>query len=153
MTLRTSIVFLFLAFAMSTNANAQVTTSQLVGTKWEMIDEEVDDEVSTWTFSEREISKNIYFKSDGASYTNNNSYYLTNQRPSSFCSSLVGKGSSGNYIVVYSYKRQRFDWYIIRSLDKSTGDMYLFRERKDGEIGNTDITIHFKLIQNGRGKK
>ena len=149
MTLRTSIVFLFLAFAMSTNANAQVTTSQLAGTKWEMIDEEVDETTATWSFSKSEITKDVLFKPNGKNYINKFKYYISNNIPSSFNSDLVGKGTLGKYLVVYNHKIQRFDWYVIHSIDQSTGDMYLLRERKDGEIGNTKLisTYHFKRIK------
>ena len=149
MRLKINILFLILAFVMSIDANAQVTASQLAGTKWELIGEEGDETTATWSFSKSEITKDVLFKPNGKNYINKFKYYISNNIPSSFNSDLVGKGTLGKYLVVYNHKIQRFDWYVIHSIDQSTGDMYFLRERKDGEIGNTKLisTYHFKRIK------
>lgn len=141
-------VLLMSALMFFCNVNAQVAAFQLVGTKWEMIGEEGDETVASWSFSKSEITKDVLFKPSGKTYRNKFKYYISNNIPSTFNSDLVGKGTSGKYLVVYNHKIQRYDWYIIQSIDQSTGDMYLVRERKEGEIGNKNLitTYHFKRI-------
>ena len=43
----------------------------------------------------------------------------------------------------------RMDWYTITSIDWNTGDMYLFRQLVEDEVGGGPVTIHFKLISKG----
>ena len=64
-----------------------------------------------------------------------------------FNNSLVGNDKKGDYLVIYKETLECIDWYIIKSFDKTTGDMYLFRERVPDEIGGRDVTIHLKLIK------
>ena len=141
-------ILLMSALMFFCNVNAQVAASQLVGTKWEMIGEKGDETIATWSFSKSEITKDVLFKPNGKNYRNKLKYYISKNIPSAFNSDLVGKGTSGKYLVVYNHKIQRYDWYIIQSIDQSTGDMYLVRERKEGEIGNKNLitTYHFKRI-------
>ena len=43
----------------------------------------------------------------------------------------------------------RMDWYTITSIDWNTGDMYLFRQLVEDEVGGGPVTIHFKIISKG----
>ena len=92
-------VLLMIALLFFYNANAQVTTSQLAGTKWELIGEEGDETTATWSFSKSEITKDVLFKPNGKNYINKFKYYISNNIPSSFNSDLVGKGTLGKYLV------------------------------------------------------
>ena len=48
---------------------------------------------------------------------------------------------------------KRMDWYTITSIDWNTGDMYLFRQPAEDEVGGRPVTIHFKLISKGNHRR
>ena len=64
-----------------------------------------------------------------------------------FNNSFVENYDKGDYLIIYKETLECIDWYRIKSFDKTTGDMYLFRERVSDEIGGRDVTIHLKLIK------
>ena len=127
------------------SCGAQVSTQQLIGTKWEMISPAADDEETIWEFSNSQLTeKNTW---DNKLYKYIFPYYITDYLPTLYVESLVGKNATGKYLVSYSNRWKRMYWYTIQSVNWTTGDLYLFRQRVEDEFDNHDTLIHLKLIK------
>jgi hypothetical protein len=154
--------FLILFFSLCWNflANAQVSVnlSQLSGTKWKFVNLQYDglfnnednceDTDTFWEFSNTKVNQTVHY--DGRTFTHTFPFYISTTSPASvddFNNSLVGKYNKGDYLVIYKPLLKRTYWYRIKSFDKKTGDMYLFRAKVPDEIGGRDVTIHLKLIK------
>ena len=142
----------------ATTCNAQVSLKQLINTKWKFVsihsngiigtEDDSEDIETFWYFSKTNIKQTVHYK--GRTVIHNFPYYISSMQPTSmdnFNNSLVGKFNKGKFLVMYMSTLECIDWYIIKSFDKTTGDMYLFRERVPDEIGGSDVTIHLKLIK------
>lgn len=131
-----------------TLSTAPVSLSQLKGTKWKELSPADDDEESTWEFTDSRIRQKSYCKKDNYQFDFTSPFYISNTKPTKFDKTLVGKNSKGDYLVTCIGRNlERLDWYTIMACDLKTGDMYLFREREEDEIGGRDVTIHLKLIK------
>ena len=132
------------------SCKAQVSTSQLAGTKWKMISPSGEDVVkTTWEFTNKEIKETIYFIPYNEEIINVFPYYISSSFPSVFVHNCVGKNYTGKYLVKLLERNNRMYWYTITSIDWNTGDMYLFRQPAEDEVGGRPVTIHFKLISKG----
>ena len=136
----------------ATTCNAQVSLNQLVNTKWEFAGNNYNNNNKNynkiWEFSGKEIKQTVHY--NGRTVIHRCPFYLSSSRPTSmddFNNSLVENYDKGDYLIIYKETLECIDWYIIKSFDKTTGDMYLFRERVPDEIGGSDVTIHLKLIK------
>jgi hypothetical protein len=128
------------------SCSAQVSTQQLIGTKWKIISPVDDDEETTWEFSKSQITEKTTW--DNKLYEFKNPYYISNYLPTFYTESLVGKIATGKYLVIQiGKKHKRMDWYTIQSVNWTTGDLYLFRQRVEDEFDNHDTLIHLKLIK------
>ena len=131
------------------SCKAQVSTSQLIGTKWKMISPSGEDVVkTTWEFTNKEIKETIYFIPYNEEIINVFPYYISSSFPSVFVHNCVGKNYTGKYLVKLLERNNRMYWYTITSVNWTTGDMYLFRQHAEDELG-VDVTIHLKLISKG----
>lgn len=147
------IIFLFLILFGITTCNAQFDLKQLVNTKWKFVGNNYNEYYNenynkTWEFSNTKIKQTVHYK--GRTVIHTCPFYISSTRPVSlddFNNSLVGNNKKGDYLILYKETLECIDWYIIKSFDKTTGDMYLFRERVPDEIGGRDVTIHLKLIK------
>lgn len=132
------------------SCKAQVSTSQLIGTKWKMISPSGEDIVkTTWEFTNKEIKETIYFIPYNEEIINVFPYYISSSFPSVFVHNCVGKNYTGKYLVKLLERNNRMYWYTITSVNWTTGDMYLFRQPAEDEVGGRPVTIHFKLISKG----
>ena len=132
------------------SCKAQVSTSQLIGTKWKMISPSGEDIVNTtWEFTNKEIKETIYFIPYNEEIINVFPYYISSSFPSVFVHNCVGKNYTGKYLVKLLERNNRMYWYTITSVNWTTGDMYLFRQPAEDEVGGGPVTIHFKLISKG----
>ena len=129
------------------SCKAQVTLAELNGTSWKMVSPVSEYESTVWTFSKTRVIDTATYFHDNEVVKNYYPYYLSMSKPASFNNALVGKSVKGDYLVTYSTKRKRMDWYTIMSLDLRKGDMYLFREARPDEVGGANVTIHLKLIK------
>ena len=144
---------LTICFILSTiTCNAQVGLNQLVNTKWEFAGNNYNNHNKNynkiWEFSGKEIKQTVHY--NGRTVIHRCPFYLSSSRPTSmddFNNSLVENYDKGDYLIIYKETLECIDWYRIKSFDKTTGDMYLFRERVSDEIGGRDVTIHLKLIK------
>jgi hypothetical protein len=146
------IIYLYLVLFGIMTCNAQVSLKQLINTKWEFVGNNYNNHNKnynkTWEFSNKEIKQTVHYK--GRTVIHTCPFYISSTRPVSlddFNNSLVGNNKKGDYLILYKETLECIDWYIIKSFDKTTGDMYLFRERVPDEIGGRDVTIHLKLIK------
>ena len=125
----------------------EVSLSQLQGTKWKIVSPIQEGNEKIWEFSDKEITRHYYYKDIDNQFEYKNPFYITNSLPLTFVQSLVGKVDKGIYLVMYrGTEIKRMDWYTITSIDWNTGDMYLFRQPAEDEVGGRPVTIHFKLI-------
>ena len=132
------------------SCKAQVSTSQLIGTKWKMTSPSGEDIVkTTWEFTNKEIKETIYFIPYNEEIINVFPYYISSSFPSVFVHNCVGKNYTGKYLVKLLERNNRMYWYTITSVNWTTGDMYLFRQPAEDEVGGRPVTIHFKLISKG----
>lgn len=131
---------------------AEVSLSQLQGTKWKIVSPIQEGEETTWLFSNDYIIEQS--KLNNKNYEFRSPFYVTNSLPLTFVQSQVGKVDKGIYLVMYIGKKiKRMDWYTITSIDWNTGDMYLFRQPAEDEVGGGPVTIHFKLISKGNHRR
>lgn len=152
------IIFIFLVLFGITTCDAQVSLKQLINTKWKFVNLQYDglfnnednceDTDTFWEFSNTKVNQTVHY--DGRTFTHTFPFYISTTSPASvddFNNSLVGKYNKGDYLVIYKPLLKRTYWYRIKSFDKKTGDMYLFRAKVPDEIGGRDVTIHLKLIK------
>lgn len=145
--MKTNTLFILIVSLVCTiSCKAQVSVANLNGTSWKMVSPVNEYASTVWTFSKTQVIDTATFFDDNEVIKNYSQYYLSKTKPASFNNALVGKSVKGDYLVTYSTKRKRMDWYTIMSLDLKKGDMYLFREQRPDEIGGCNVTIHFKLI-------
>ena len=146
--MKTNTLFILIVSLMCTiSCKAQVTLTELNGTSWEIVSPVNEYARRVWTFSKTQVTQTSTYFDDNEVIRNYSQYYLSKTKPASFNNALVGKSVKGDYLVTYSTKRKRMDWYTIMSLDLRKGDMYLFREARPDEVGGANVTIHLKLIK------
>lgn len=124
----------------------EVSLSQLQGTRWKEVSPIQEGDEKIWEFSDKEITRHYYYKDNDKQYEYKDPFYISSYFPTVYDKSLVGKKDTGKYLVMYIDTWNRMDWYTITSIDWNTGDMYLFRQLVEDEVGGGDVTIHFKLI-------
>jgi len=94
------IVFFIFLYCLYSNAQVPVYLSQLKNTSWKVTGG-LDDTNMIYSFSDKEI---YWYSISGSNKTLEYTYlyYLTDNVPQSYDSTLVGKSSSGCYIVKYN---------------------------------------------------
>lgn len=99
-----------------------------------------------YSFSDKEI---YWYSISGSNKTLEYTYlyYLTDNVPQSYDSTLVGKSSSGCYIVKYNPQMDEFIYYIIKSYDITKGTMTLLPRSTEPLIGGMASEIRFKLFE------
>jgi len=137
------IVILFcaiIAFANMVFGQVTISTSDLVGTKWQLTDTGDSHSKSFYEFTSK---RSLWHCSDGTIFTY--PYYLSASIPTAFDSTKVGKQTKGCYFVKYNTQMNYFYYYAIMSFNKSTGKMVLKCLNKD-IIGLTD-TFTYVLMK------
>ena len=125
----------------------EISTSQLVGTKWERVLPE-DKGVSIFAmFTKTSLNENIHYELIAKSHSISNDYYITDEPPSYslFHADYVGKDRKGHYIVFYYPIDKEVDyWKVVSATDD---ELLFFRKAKPGQIPNLDIYIKYKRIK------
>ena len=129
-------------FACANTAIAQVTVSRsdLVGKKWQFIEDYESDPDDYYEFTKKAV---IWHRSNGstASYP----FYLSNTIPTKFDFNKVGVSTKGCYYNKYNKKRGVFYSYAITYFDKSNGILVYKRKAPEDVIGLTDtFTLKMK---------
>ena len=105
------------------NAQVQVSTKQLIGTKWEATSRTVIGKTETphdktiIEFNKNIFSKSTYYKIEPT--TSSFKYYISDTKPSDniFNDNLVGTSNKGKYIVLYNDKLNKIFLYTIISFN------------------------------------
>ena len=117
--------------------------SQLSGTKWVICIGDTSRIERVVEFSNQKFKTTTFFKSINKSKTFEYDYYLSNTVPSSFHSNLVGKTTSGTYIVIWL--KDELAYLRIESLSNNT--LKLYQEKRPDGIGSYDVTLNLKKIE------
>lgn len=140
---------LFLVLVVSLKLSAQeISSSQLVGTKWENVDSKKSgtQRENSISFGSTTIDSESYYPKIDMSIKKHFYYYLSDYIPESFDSTLVGKETKGIYLITFEKKLKGMGYAEIYSLDLEKGEFYLLHRTRPGVIGGRDITTHYKLI-------
>ncbi len=112
-----AISLLFLLCTHIAKAQVDISTSQLIGTKWQRIEPVVRNVNSYMQFTETCIVDSIYYSTLEKSASGSKDYYITNETPSYsvFYKNYVGQERRGRYLVVYYPKVNEVDYYTVMS--------------------------------------
>jgi len=100
-------------------AQVTISRSELVGTKWQIVDDQYGSSSDYYEFTNKAF---IWHCDDGTTYPH--SFYLSNTIPEKFDSTKVGVSTKGCYYNEYR-DENHFCCYAILSFDKSKGKMVL----------------------------
>ena len=139
--------FCSVLFASAQTSTMEISTSQLVGTKWERVLPEERGASHTLMFTEKDYITSTRYDGEDKSYTYYNEYYITDEQPSSLeCpTEYIGKERKGHYLVIYFLKDKDLDYRTVVSL--TDDELLLFRKATPGQIPNLDIYIKYKRIK------
>ena len=142
-----AISLLFLLCTHIAKAQVDISTSQLIGTKWQRIEPVVRNVNSYMQFTETCIVDSIYYSTLEKSASGSKEYYITNETPSYsvFYKNYVGQERRGRYIVVYYPKVNEVDYYTVMSF--TDDELVLFHKAKPGTIPGIDVYIKCKRIR------
>lgn len=125
-------------------ANAQTfSVKDLIGTKWEHIKDYNPNSKIVIEFTNTEMIETVSFIDNSQRYRWPRPYYLSPTVPTSFNKSLVGKTTTGTYLVLL-YAFDRMDYKTIK---KITSDSLVLYHRKTNAIGGHEQTFVYKRIQ------
>lgn len=128
-------------------AQVKISTSQLVGTKWERIEPVSKWETNRAMFSEKRFSDTSYNELLNNSITRSLEYYITDEIPvkNKFTRTNVGKERKGKYIVLYYPKIKEVDYLTVISLTDT--ELILFHKAKPNAIPAIDVYLKYKKIE------
>ena len=139
------LIFGLLPFLKAT-AQVEISTSQLVGTKWERVAPISKWEKTRAVFSESRYSDSSYNELLKNSVFRSLEYYISSKKPSldKFNRACVGKEQKGKYLVVYYPKIDKVDYFTIESFTED--ELILFHKALPDAIPAIDVLIKFKRI-------
>lgn len=142
-----AISLLFLLCTHIAKAQVDISTSQLIGTKWQRIEPVVRNVNSYMQFTETCIVDSIYYSTLEKSASGSKDYYITNETPSYsvFYKNYVGQERRGRYLVVYYPKVNEVDYYTVMSF--TDDELVLFHKAKPGTIPGIDVYIKCKRVR------
>jgi len=137
-----TIFMLYLLSILSCNAQT-FSVKDLIGTKWEHIKDYVSNTKKIIEFTDTGLIETFTFIDINKTYCNSKPYYLSPTVPTSFNRSLVGKTTTGIYLVML-YKFDRMDYKTIK---KITPDSLVLYHRKTNAIGGHAQTFVYKRVK------
>jgi hypothetical protein len=142
-----AISLLFLLCTHIAKAQVDISTSQLIDTKWEKIISGSKYDSTTTLFTIDEMIDSTYNSLLEVSTIRSLNYYITNELPSyyKFYSNYVGQERRGRYLVVYYPKVNEVDYYTVMSF--TDDELVLFHKAKPGTIPGIDVYIKCKRIR------
>lgn len=142
-----AISLLFLLCTHIAKAQVDISTSQLIDTKWQRIEPVVRNVNSYMQFTETCIVDSIYYSTLEKSASGSKDYYITNETPSYsvFYKNYVGQERRGRYLVVYYPKVNEVDYYTVMSF--TDDELVLFHKAKPGTIPGIDVYIKCKRVR------
>ena len=124
-----------------TFGQVKISTSDLIGTKWQLEDAEDGHSKPFYEFTPQIV---LWHCSDGTIFSY--PFYLSATIPTTFDFSKVGVQTEGCYFIRYNTKRNCFYCYAIMSFSKPTGKMVHKRVYPTNIIGLTD-TFTYTLMK------
>lgn len=146
-TIVTILCFCSVLFASAQTSTMEISTSQLVGTKWERVLPEDRGVSHTLMFTETTVVDSTFYDLIETSSVAYNNYYITDEQPSYtlFHADYLGKERKGSYMVFYYPKCKEVDyWKVVSATDD---ELLFFRKATPGQIPNLDIYIKYKRIK------
>ena len=125
--------------------NAQTfQIKSLIGTKWEEVKDYEYTNTTTIEFTSSEMIETDVFIKNNHVYSSKRQYYLSQTIPTSFNKEMVGKTTSGSYLVFMYKKNNTLDY---KSIKKITNDTLILFRYNPGSVGGCDQTYTYRRIK------
>ena len=130
-------------FACAKMAFGQVTisTSDLIGTKWQLLEDYESHSSEYYEFTKNAL---IWHRSDNSTFSY--PYYLSAAIPTTFDSTKVGIQTKGCYFIEYNNKMDYFYCDAIMSFNKSAGKM-VCKVMNNDVIGLSETVTYILMKQ------
>ena len=139
-------VLLILITLISVCAHAQTyKISQLAGTKWILCVGDTSRVKRVWDFSDKTLKTSTLFKSINRSHTFTYKYYLSISETEVFSTDLIGKGTTGGYIVLQ--KKDGIECMKIENLTDHTLKVVIEASKETNRTGNFSTIFTLKRIR------
>jgi len=139
-------VLLILITLISVCAHAQTyKISQLAGTKWMLCVGDTSRVKRVWEFSDKTLKTSTLFKNINRSHTFTYKYYLSISETEVFSTDLIGKGTTGGYIVLQ--KKDGIECMKIENLTDSTLKVVIEASKETNRNGNSSAIFTLKRIR------
>ena len=139
-------VLLILITLISVCAQGQTyKISQLAGTKWILCVGDTSRVKRVWEFSNKTLKTSTSFKSINKSNNFTYNYYLSVSPTETFSSGLIGKGTTGGYIVLQ--KKDGIECMKIENLTDHTLKVVIEASKETNRNGNSSAIFILKRIR------
>ena len=139
-------VLLILITLISVCAHAQTyKISQLAGTKWILCVGDTSRVKRVWDFSDKTLKTSTLFKNINRSNTFTYKYYLSISETEVFSTDLIGKGTTGGYIVLQ--KKDGIECMKIENLTDHTLKVVIEASKETNRNGNSSAIFTLKRIR------
>ena len=139
-------VLLILITLISVCAHAQTyKISQLAGTKWILCVGDTSRVKRVWDFSDKTLKTSTLFKNINRSNTFTYKYYLSISETEVFSTDLMGKGTTGGYIVLQ--KKDGIECMKIENLTDHTLKVVIEASKETNRNGNSSAIFILKRIR------
>ena len=139
-------VLLILNTLISVCAHAQTyKISQLAGTKWILCVGDTSRVKRVWDFSDKTLKTSTLFKNINRSHTFTYKYYLSISETEVFSTDLIGKGTTGGYIVLQ--KKDGIECMKIENLTDHTLKVVIEASKETNRNGNSSAIFILKRIR------
>ena len=139
-------VLLILITLISVCAQGQTyKISQLAGTKWILCVGDTSRVKRVWEFSNKTLKTSTLFKSINKSNNFTYNYYLSVSPTETFSSGLIGKGTTGGYIVLQ--KKDGIECMKIENLTDHTLKVVIEASKETNRTGNYSTIFILKRIR------
>ena len=139
-------VLLILITLISVCAHAQTyKISQLAGTKWILCVGDTSRVKRVWDFSDKTLKTSTLFKNINRSHTFTYKYYLSISETEVFSTDLMGKGTTGGYIVLQ--KKDGIECMKIENLTDHTLKVVIEASKETNRNGNSSAIFILKRIR------
>ena len=119
--------------------------SQLAGTKWILCVGDTSRVKRVWDFSDKTLKTSTLFKNINRSHTFTYKYYLSISETEVFSTDLIGKGTTGGYIVLQ--KKDGIECMKIENLTDSTLKVVIEASKETNRSGNFSTIFTLKRIR------
>ena len=139
-------VLLILITLISVCAQGQTyKISQLAGTKWILCVGDTSRVKRVWDFSDKTLKTSTLFKNINRSHTFTYKYYLSISETEVFSTDLIGKGTTGGYIVLQ--KKDGIECMKIENLTDHTLKVVIEASKETNRNGNSSAIFILKRIR------